>query len=171
MSGNSDQPTVYPIRFYSYAVPAPGKSQMIATISPWTLIIATGIAADSKYLYVAGNSESGQGIGPQKEGVYRFDRMNLLGPPTQIASYPVTGSSTHVALVLDDIANPGFLYGRDKNGDIHVIIDPAGAAEYAGVISTLGTSRDRGMTYDPIEHVIYFIESESDPTSRLVRLE
>jgi len=61
--------------------------------------------------------------------------------------------------------------GRDTNGNIHVIINPAGAAEYAGVISTLGTSLDRGVTYDPVNHVIYFIESESNPNGRLVRLE
>ena len=136
-------------------------------------MVANGIAADSKYLYVAGNGPLGNtGGGPQREGIYRFDRANLSAPPTQIASYRVVGSSpNHVGLVLDDIANPGFLYGRDINGDIHVIINPAGAAEYAGVISTLGTSLDRGLTYDPVNPVIYFIESQSNPNGRLVRLE
>jgi hypothetical protein len=163
-----------PAHIYSYSASAaaPSTKQLEASISPWSLMAETGIAADSKYLYIAGTGPAGQGIGPQKDGIYRFDRANLSGPPTQIASFPVTGSlNSHVAVVLDDIDAPQFLYGRSTTGDIHVVINPAGSAEYVGTITTLGTQRDRGMTYDPVDHALYFIESESDPTGRIVKLE
>lgn len=165
---------VIPVRFFSYSSSVAGQPyQELATIPPMHLGVANGVAADSKYLYVTGNSWRLPGIGPQKDGIYRFDRANLLAPPVQIASYgvyPTTGG-IHRALHLDDLANPKFLYGRDNNGDIHVVIDPAGVAEHVGVISALGGPTDRAMTYDRLENAIYFFETESNPTGRLVKLQ
>jgi hypothetical protein len=166
-------PFTLPIRFYSYSAAAPAQAQQIAAISPLYLYTSNGIAADSAYLYLAGNGAQGLGIGPQKEGIYRFDRSNLAGPPVQIASFVqiTAGGTNHVTLVLDDVANPKFLYARNTFGDIHVIADPAGSAEYVGVINTLGKAGDRAMAYDKLDQAIYFVESETVSTGKIWKLQ
>jgi len=174
MQGNSSSPLANPVRFASYTVATKGPVQLLQDVSPWFVVAASGIAADSRYLYVAGHGPLGDyGPGPQKEGVYRFDRANLSAPPVQIASYATISSSgpSHLGLVLDDVASPAFLYGRDMNGSIHAIINPAGVAEDVGVISTRGRAGDRGMVYDPVDHAIYFIETQTVSTGRIIKLQ
>ncbi|WP_159396961.1 hypothetical protein [Sorangium cellulosum] len=74
-------------------------------------------------------------------------------------------------MVLDSLTDPRVLYARDGQGDIHVVLNPAGRAEHVGVISTLGGNADLAMTYDRFDHVIYFFEAQSDRTGRIKRLE
>jgi hypothetical protein len=63
------------------------------------------------------------------------------------------------------------LYGRDTLGNIHVISDPAGAAQHLGIISSRGIDLDLGLAYDAGDKALYFIELESDPNGRIIKLQ
>jgi cysteine-rich repeat protein len=161
------------VEVYSYSASSPAPHQLIANLSPWGVMDAAGIAADHKYLYIAGNGPLGNtGAGPRREGVYRFDRADLLAPPIQIASYDtIINSPNPLGLALDDLDRPTFLYGRDTLGNIHVISDPAGAAQHLGIISSRGIDNDLGLAYDAGDKALYFVELESDPNGRIIKLQ
>jgi hypothetical protein len=92
----SDSPLTNTVNFFSYTVPTKSQDQMLAQVSPWSLMAGGGIAADSNYLYVAGVGPMGDaGAGPQMQGVYRFARANLSAPPSR--SRPMAPGSAAVA--------------------------------------------------------------------------
>lgn len=184
-----DQSPAYPTSSPSYAMTYDGTSLILATRStvgkvdffsvsatmssvPVALGTNTGvdyvvgIAADSQYLYVAGDGQAGQG-----EGVFRIPRAAITSPPVQIAK--LNTSTTRNSLVVDDYASAQNLYVREYNpSDIHVIVSPGQPnATHLGVISTLGGSADYAMVYDQADDVLYFYESESDSAGRLQRME
>jgi hypothetical protein len=73
--------------------------------------------------------------------------------------------------VVDDTISAAHLYVRDRLGDIRVVIDPGGQALDAGVLTKLGTDADIAMTYDRFSDVIYFFESESSVSGRVIKLQ
>jgi hypothetical protein len=150
--------------FYARSPVSPGPAQEIGTTD--ALEFVTGISADAMHFYVVA-------VGSDGYGVYRLERANLAGPPVKIANLPEYPGAlnTHTALVIDDTTSAAHLYARDKFGNIRVVIDPGGQALDAGVLSNLGLDSDLSMTYDRFDDVVYFFETESSSTGRVVRLQ
>ncbi|MEZ4311066.1 MAG: hypothetical protein R3F14_23735 [Polyangiaceae bacterium] len=147
--------------FYSFSPSAASPPTLLGTTAGVWYVV--GMAADPTYFYVASNGFAG-------EGIYRIERANITGPATKIATINTSTLCTNIEL--DSYVSPQYLYARDAVGDVHAIVDPAGANPvHVGAISTLGTSSDYAMTYDQATSSIYIFETETDSAGRIVRLQ
>ncbi len=147
--------------FYSFSPAAASVPALLGvSTSVWYVV---GVAADATYFYVASSGVSG-------EGVYRVLRSNIAAPAVKIAT--VDTSTLHTSIEVDSYASAQYLYVRDALGDIHAVVNPGGATPvHAGVISTLGSSVDYAMAYDQAGSALYFWETETVATGRIVRLQ
>jgi len=145
---------------YRLDLAAPGTPVLLGTAGVWYV---TGIAIDPSWVYLAGATAAG-------EGVYRVPRSDLGAAPTLLVGLDT--STTHNPLALDTSAMPPILYAHAYGGDVHAIVGADGAAPaYVGAISTLGTTADYAMTFDPATGALYLLESETTGQDRLIRLE
>ena len=72
--------------------------------------------------------------------------------------------------MVDDPISAANLYVRAQNGDVHVIIDPGGAAIHAGAINNLGLPVYNAMTYDAPGKALYIFETQTSASGRIVML-
>lgn len=147
--------------FYSFSPAGAGVPTLLGvSTSVWYVV---GLAADATYFYVASNGVSG-------EGVYRILRSNVAAPAVKIAT--IDTGLTHNNIEVDSFVSAQTLYVRDAPGDIQAVINPAGASPGPTfVISTLGTVSDFAMVYDQTAAALYFWETETVATGRLLRLQ
>jgi hypothetical protein len=168
----NDGPTNVSVRRFDPLVP--GAPTVLGVIGA-SEIEVIGAAADATWIYFAGR------VGPTASGalgVFRVRRSALgTSVPELIALVPVTTSATgstlrpRMALSIDDPIAAAHLYVRDALGDVHAVIDPAGASPtHIGVVSRWGTSFDYAMAFDPTTDELFVLETESLSTGRFLRV-
>lgn len=133
-----------------------------------TVYAIGGMAADAEFFYFAASTSSAAA----DRGVYRVRRADVeagTGTPVRIAQVDV-GTLT-IALRLDDLTSPDYLYVRDTTGSIRVIGDPGGATpRLLGTIFRT-TSADNAMDLDRATGALYFFDSDDDPEGAWYRLD
>jgi hypothetical protein len=151
------------VDFYASSTSAAGAPVLLGTNT--SVYYVVGFAADSQYFYVAGT-----GIATPGEGVFRISRANVAAPAVKLASIDTSTLKTHVDI--DDLVSPQNLYVRAYGGDIHAIANPAQANFlHIGPINTLGTTSDYGMTFDHASKRLYFYETETNASGRIMEMQ
>ena len=80
-------------------------------------------------------------------------------------------SSTETCNIeVDSDVNASHLYLNHGAGDIRVIADPGGFPSALGAVNPLGFGSG-AMTYDKIDHALYFFQTETDPAGRVMKLQ
>ena len=152
-----------PSEAYFYSFSTVGSASPTPLGLNTSVYYVVGMAADNQYIYVASNGASG-------EGVYRINKGNITGAAQKIMTIDTDTLCANIEL--DSFTNPGHLYVRDANGDVHALVGPASATPiHLGAISTLGETADYAMTLDKSDGSIYIFETETDTAGRIVKLQ
>lgn len=134
-----------------------------------TIQNVVGIAADQTFVYFVGESVAG-GV----SGLYRLNRADLASPsaPTTLIFPMDIDTSQQYPIYLDDPNGPTYLYLRttEPNG-IFVLQSPGEQAPVRrGYLIQRGAADDFAWTYSSATNQIFFLETETSTTGRIIQL-